>query len=792
MGPVLRYVQFVVAHRVWVLFLLVAISLAAMSSLRKVQLGSSFEKIFFGDDPAYAAYEERIAEYATDEVVFLAYEDPAPLSPASLARLGKAVDGLTALPLVGEVRSLLNAPRITMEEGMLRVEPWGDVLLAADADELPGLRAALEADPSGAGHLISGDGGALVVELTVVENRMAESVAPVVGEMLDAMESAGFSREKVHRGGLIALTFEMLEQTYENAEVRLPMCGLLLLITVLLLFRRLAPALVSFGIAFVSVVWTMGFAAEVEPQFSVFMTMVPAIVLVVSFSDTVHLWSAFDTELASGLSRKEAIEKSGSEVGKACLLTSITTFLGYISLVLVPTPMFQVSAVVLSFGVAVALLLAMTLVPIVLSFIPTPSPEKLRKRIGARNRIQPVIDWMARVSIHKPRRVAGIGLVLLLGSLWALTHLTIDANFTERLAADNDYRLDEEHITEHYPGVNSIQVFVDLPGPDAVFDPETFANLTAWQDAVDALPQVDASISLMDLMSTIHTRLGGKEAAPPTRPALAQYLLLFELAGGEDLHRLVSFDRSTLRVPVQINEGRLRGTWELAEEIQALGLAHLGPEVRVDTTGVFALLGAWLDDIIRGQRNGLLLSVSLISVMMVLGFKSVRIGLLSMIPNLFPLLLVGGGMAITWPHVDSDTLVVAIMAIGIGVDDTIHFLTRFRLESHRIRQARAVGSGVLRLSAAERVTALQRTYNFAGMAIVLTTVILALGHLPMATSDYFSVWAVGALLPMVFVVALLADLMLVPAMVSLGLMGDAAPLEPEGPSSAPGLGDRPA
>jgi hypothetical protein len=167
------------------------------------------------------------------------------------------------------------------------------------------------------------------------------------------------------------------------------------------------------------------------------------------------------------------------------------------------------------------------------------------------------------------------------------------------------------------------------------------------------------------------------------------------------------------------------------------------------------LLGDWLDDVVRGQRNGLLVSLAVIALMMVVALRSWRVGLLSMIPNVLPLLAIGGWIGWTWDQVDSDTLIPAILAIGIGVDDTIHFLVRYRVEAARSEDVRA---------------ALDRTFRFAGRAIVMTTVILVVGFAPFALSDYFTTRLFGTLLPLSLAVALLADLLLVPALVTVGAM----------------------
>jgi predicted RND superfamily exporter protein len=174
------------------------------------------------------------------------------------------------------------------------------------------------------------------------------------------------------------------------------------------------------------------------------------------------------------------------------------------------------------------------------------------------------------------------------------------------------------------------------------------------------------------------------------------------------------------------------------------------------------LMGGFLDDIFLGQKRGILFAFVTILVMMIIMFRSWKIGLWSMVPNILPLLALGGYVGYFWDATDSDTIVIAMIAIGIGVDDTIHFLTRLKFES-----ARTNDPGL----------ALQQAFHFCGRAMVTTTVILAFGFMPFMLSDYFSVRIFGTLLPYTLIVAVLADILLVPALVKVGFVRFAAAKE---------------
>jgi predicted RND superfamily exporter protein len=182
--------------------------------------------------------------------------------------------------------------------------------------------------------------------------------------------------------------------------------------------------------------------------------------------------------------------------------------------------------------------------------------------------------------------------------------------------------------------------------------------------------------------------------------------------------------------------------------------ADMLPETfRAEATGFNYLSGGLIHDFVRGQQRGLVFAVGMILIMMMMIFRSWKIGAWAMAPNIVPLLLLGGVVSMWWDIVDTDSIVIAMIAIGIGVDDTIHFLSRLRFETTR----------------AENVeSALQRAFHFSGRAMITTTLILSAGFLPLGLSSYFTIRIFGTLMPLTLCFALLADILLVPALVKVG------------------------
>lgn len=755
--PYVRWFRFILAHRVAVLVVVAVLSVASVGLLTRVTVGSTLQKLFFGDSPDYASYLESSQRFGNDEHVLLGFSVDDPLAPELLAQLSALDAAVGAIPGLLRADSVATLQRVAGTDGNLTVMPWGEGATVDDA----------LADPGVGGVFVGTDrhSVAVLVELAVDPDRTAEQGLQDIQLLDDQVNAVGLGALEVHRAGFPVLLVEMLHLAWDNLYFLLPLSMVCLLVVVMAVFRRLMPALVSVGIAGIAMLWTMALSSLVDPVFSIMVTAVPLVVVVVGFSDVIHLWSAWEQERRLGRDNEAAILASASDVGRACMLTSVTTFVGFVSLVFVPTPMFQQMGLTLGTGVALALLLAMTVVPVLLSFgLDNPAdtaaeplpPGRWRTAVAHLDRrLDDIVDMCAHLSITFPRSVTAVFLALMVVALAGASQMNVDADLVRRVDDSHRLQVDARWLGERFVSDDVVQVFVDASSPDALLEPNTLVALAAFQDEVERLPGIAQAASIVDALRLLHEKVGGGDgrSLPATREAVAQELLLFEMSGGEDLDRLLDFERQRARMVVRVDHAGMRATREKAVAIESLAQQMLPNTVRVEATGLSSLMGAWIDRIVAGQEQGVGFSVGIVALLMALGLRSWRLGLVSMVPNLLPLVWLGGVLGVAWVDVDTDTAIIAMLAIGIGVDDTIHFLMRYRAEAGR---------------SPDRRVAIRRTFDFAGRAILMTTVVLVVGFLPCALSDYYSLWILGTLLPMVLVFAVLADLLMVPAMVQLG------------------------
>jgi len=754
------YIRFILRFRWPILALLAMLTATAAWSMSQGVVASSLGRMFLSDHPGYESYLERSGDFGNNDVIIAAVEHHDMLSEDFLGRLEQISSDIEEYVGDGRVRSILDVQHIDGQGDDLVVHRYADEAVRAP-DNRATLLDKMAQDPFVQGLFVSKDGKctAMVVELDTSKDLPAEKGPVLINRIYEAFAAAGFQRDTVHVVGLPTTVSTIVQETNFNLGRLFPVVCVVLLIAVWVMFRRFWPVIISMTVAFMSVIWTMGFAVLIDRQISILASMIPGVILIISFSDVIHLCSAYLLELGQGLSRRKAIMAAGADVGAACLLTSVTTFAGFVCLSLVPTPVFRQLGFSLAFGVSVALIIAVTLVPILWSLMPRPKPWNT----GATGRIQDLLDrllaGMSGVTTRRPRLVILLFAVLSVAAAWGVSNLTIETDMAKRLPEDHKLRMDGDWFRERFSGANMLDVYIEAPEGEDLLDAKRFAAIARFQDAVKDLEGVDRVHSLVDLMETIHTEFAGGggegQRLPDTRQALAQYLLLFEMAGGEDLDRLVGFNRRTMRMTVHLPGEGVMHTRDTGRKLEEIAPTDSDSHAAVEATGLAFLMGDWLDSIVEGQQKGLGLAVFLISIMMILGLRSWKVGLWSMIPNLLPLVVLGGYLGWTWDHVDSDLLGLAMIAIGIGVDDTVHFLVRFRIEVRR---------------APDIAEAIRRTFHFSGRGIVITTVILVTGFAPFAMSNYLSLAVMGTLLPMTLIVALMADLFLVAAMVRMGII----------------------
>ena len=295
-------------------------------------------------------------------------------------------------------------------------------------------------------------------------------------------------------------------------------------------------------------------------------------------------------------------------------------------------------------------------------------------------------------------------------------------------------------MNERFFGTNTIDLVVEYA--DSQMTLERLAKLAKVEAALDGHAEVAHAVSLPRILDSIDRSLGFAADHARTAP---------QLHGA--INRVISADGRKVRVSMRIEATRIFAIADLAQRVEQIAAAELLGSGRVRAAGGYIVLARTCQLILRRQIQGFLICFATVMTIVGFGLRSARLAMLSVLPNILPLLLLGGLLGLANDVVDTDILAVAIVSFGLAVDDTIHFI-------HRYKHERQSGRTTVR-------EALERTFDYTGVSIIRTTVILGLGLAPFAWSNYLSLWFLGTYLVFVLAAAVIGDLLVLPATVLL-------------------------
>jgi uncharacterized protein len=759
-----NYIKFILRYRFWVFFSILIITCLGMLSLSNVLIYTTVQKVLFADSPKYEKYKQFSKEFTGDMLIIIGVENEELLKSENLDRFKRAVNELEKVKYVDKIDSLINAECIKKKDGFLGIEKYFDLLRYSpeNQDEIIN---EIQNNSLYKGLLLSSDGKTTIVIIELSEGfhkHGAEELPFIVKSIIKCFTSAGFTAQQLHPSGFLVAISEMFEQTFHTLSSITPAVLIILLLITYILFSNTWPVIIVGVITLLSCIWTMGFAVFLDREVNVFIAMAPSVIIIIAFSDVIHLFNTYQLYIFKGLRKQEAIIESCSEVGLACVYTSLTTFMGFIAMSFVPVPSIRQYSIVLGIGVGVALLLAMTLTPILLQAAPAPILKKSQNPGIIDLFFNKLINWSCNSVLNWPRVIISVFIFLTGVFLYGVIHLNIDQNLVEKFDYDNHVRVSERFLKKHFHSTNVFDIIIDLGESGKLKDPQILVKIAAYQDKLESFPEVDRVVSIIDLISIIHQEVAPLEFVDNglllSNDLAAKYILMLKAfrrnqrTNGPRLEKLVNSDFSKIRLSIRIQNGNWRQSALFAETAANEAKHFFDSSVSVEPTGIIYLIGEFVDTLIDGQKRGIIFAYLIITVFMVIILGSFRNGIVAIIPNIFPLLALGGILGLLLEKVQSDTLFVALIAIGIGVDDTIHFLTRLKIES----------------KGCDLSNAIRQSLKFSGKGIIMTTIILSLGFLPFCTSNYYLTKIYGTLLPMTLVMALLADILLLPALVKVG------------------------
>jgi predicted RND superfamily exporter protein len=568
----------------------------------------------------------------------------------------------------------------------------------------------------------------------------------------------------------------MMEFFMEMMEEMGPLyMGMLLLMIVLLwfLFRSFSAVLWPISVVVLSTVWTVGIFGWFETTITTMLVLTIMLVLAVGIADTIHIMSGYLFFRNEGVSHNNALDSAYLKAGLPCLLTTITTMAGMLALSYTPILHIKVFGYMSAAGVGFAYIFTIYLLPLLMDLWPPVQRKKKNQSEVKPSLFKRMIPDFAGIIqrllinvIPMVRKSPSFYILLFLGifilCVYGGTQVKVDSNIIETTKPGSTLRKIYEVVDRNMMGTQNLEIFINMGSEDALKDPKVLYAIEDIQKKIESKYKhlVVKTSSLVNIVKDAYKVLNEDRQEmyiiPDDPKILGQTLFLFNNANTKDRRKMVSDDYSKSHISVQLyNSGSYEYT-DLFKEVQEdirvsfKSLENIYPEKVITVTGGLALMMELTDYISWAQVKSLGLAIGIISLLLIFLFGSLRVGFLSVIPNLIPATMTFGLLGLFDIALDSDTLIIAPVIIGIAVDDTIHFLTHYRAEV---------------LKDGDIIKALENTVKEVGQAITFTTLILGFGFFIMSFSTNMSLVKMGTFGSLAIFTALFCDLFMLPALI---------------------------
>ena len=713
-------------------------------------------RVFFSEEnPELRAFEEFQATYTkTDNFLFavVTKDGSSVFSNETLQAVHEITEAGWLLPYAQRVDSITNFQHTYAIGDELIVE---DLVISpgqSTEEEIARSQANANAEPLLKGALLSESGAATIIAVTLQypEQSLTEVPEAVAGaRALQADIQAAYPDLEVYLTGI-----SMLNQTFSESARRdfgglVPAMIIVILITTALAVRSLMATLSTLLVIILSTTIAMGWAGFSGVQFAGPSPSAAIVILTLAIADSIHILISARSGMRAGLAPRSAIIESIRINFLAVSITSLTTIVGFLSLNFSDSPPFRDLGNISAVGILAAWGLSVTLLPALLSFVPF--KVKVRENTSQRS----TMGILADIVIHHHRKLlvltglATLGLIALIPTNKLSDSFRL--YFDERIA----FRVETDKVAEHF-GFYTIEFSLDTREPGEVSDPAFLEKLEEFSLWLRDYPDVVHVYSLTDIMKRLNKNMNADDASfyrlPDTRELSAQYLLLYELSlpYGLDLNDRVNIDKSATRVTVTFDANISSAyTRQFMSDVDQW-FDENAPNLRAPATSPQVMFTYIAQRNIESMMRGTTVAILLIALIMMAALRSVRLGILSLAPNALPILCSFGAWALLVGEVGFAVSVIASISLGIVIDDTVHFLTKFR----RAQNER-------NLSCADSI---RYAFETVGVALIVNTIILTAGFMILTLSSFQVNVQMGLLTSLSIVFALILDFLLLPAL----------------------------
>jgi uncharacterized protein len=747
------FTRWVIRWRWAVIVLSLVVAAAAAAGGRYLGFASDYRVFFSSGNPQLEAFETMQKVYSKDDNISFVIK-PAEgeiFTPELLASIRDLTAAAWKIPFSTRVDSLTNFQYSYAEGDDLTVRDLVPASSTLDAATIAEIRAVAMSDPLLIDTTISPDGTTTNVNVTLTLPQKDVSEIPTA--MAYARDLADKFRA-MHPGarvaltGLVALNSAFFEASMQDLSTLVPaMYGVLLLMMVIFL-RSVSGTFATLLVIGLSAATAMGLAGWFGVRLTPPSSVAPTVILTIAIADSIHILVSMFKAMRHGMEKRDAIVEAIRINFGPVFLTSLTTIIGFSSLNFSDAPPFADLGNITSMGVAAAWAYSILFLPALMAVLPLRVKAKADGHIAG-------IEHFAEFVIRNRRPVLFATIALAVGLGAMVPRTVINDDFVGYFDDSIAFRTDTDFARENLSGIYQLQWSLPAAGPGGISEPEYLQKIEGFNEWLRTQPGVVHVRTLTDIFRRLNKNMHADDPAwyklPEQRDLAAQYLLLFEMSlpYGLDLNNQINVDKSALRIiattdNVSTNELRAidarAGDW-LQENMTA---------ERIDASGPVMMFAYITQRNMIGMLTGTAMALILISFSLTFALRNIRLGLISLVPNLLPAVMAFGIWAIVVGKVDVASSIVTATSLGIIVDATVHFLSKYQ----RARREKNLNAE----------DAVRYAFSTVGVALLVTAVILIAGFAVLSFSAFKLNESMGILTAITIAVALIADFLLLPAL----------------------------
>ncbi|EJG1896510.1 MMPL family transporter [Vibrio parahaemolyticus] len=741
------------------LVLLATIFLIIVATIggKNLYFRGDYDIFFDGTNKQLLAFDEIQTTFAkTDNLaIVIAPEDGDIFTPQTLSLIQKITVDAWQVPYSSRVDSIANYQHTEAFEDDLLVEDLLYSEYELTPERISKVKSIALSEPVLKSALVSEKGDVTVVNITVQLPEMdktaeVEEVVSSINAMIDRYQRA-YPDVTFHKAGIIAMNHAFMTAAQDDSSTLVPTMLVVILVFLTIMLRSILSVIATLIVIIGSVMATMGISGWAGMFLSTATVNVPTLIMTLAVADCVHVIATMRQSMKNGFTKVQSIERSIALNFVPILITSVTTAIGFLMMNMSDSPVLRDFGNLSALGVMVACFLSVTLLPALLKLLPI--HVKMETSQDQKHFMDRLGDFV--VSQRRALLPLSVAVIVVCASLIPLNKVNDES--VEYFGQRNEFRQAADFMEERISGMTNISIAIKTNESQGIAAPDFLNTIGEFSSWLRDQPETDHVATLADVYKRLNKNMHGDDEAyyslPQARELAAQYLLLYEMSlpYGLDLNNQINVDKSSIKMVLTVAN---LGSVELVDLENRIyqWFAEHAPQYQVVASSpslMFAHIG---ETNMASMLSTLPITLVLISALLIFALRSVRLGLISLMPNIAPAVIGFGLWALISGEINLGLSVVVTLTLGIVVDDAVHFLSKYQ-------RARREGQ------TAEQ--AVRYAFHTVGRALWITTVVLVAGFSVLAMSSFRLNADMGQLSAIVIFIALVVDFLFLPTLLML-------------------------